>query len=33
MALGLIFEIDVAQRQSITVPHDKAAILFFDTPG
>ena len=33
MALGLIFEIDVAQRLSIIVPHDKAAVLFFDTPG
>jgi len=33
MALGRIFEIDVAQRPSITVPYDKAAVLFFDTPG
>jgi hypothetical protein len=33
MALGLILEIDIAQRLSITVPHDKGAILFFDTPG
>jgi hypothetical protein len=34
MAPGLIFEIiDVAQRLPITVPYDKAAILFFDTPG
>jgi hypothetical protein len=33
MALGLIFEIDVAQHLSITIPHDKATILFFDTPG
>jgi hypothetical protein len=33
MALGLISEIDVAQRLSIAVPHNKAAILFFDKPG
>jgi hypothetical protein len=33
MALGLIFEIDVTQRLSIIVPHHKAAVLFFDTPG
>jgi hypothetical protein len=33
MALGLIFETDVAQRLSIIVTHDKAAVLFFDTPG
>jgi hypothetical protein len=33
MLLGLIFEIDIAQRLSIIVPHDKAAALFFDTPG
>jgi hypothetical protein len=32
MALGLIFEIDVAQRLSIIVTHDKAAVFFFDTP-
>jgi hypothetical protein len=33
MALGRIFEIDVAQRLSIAGPHDKAANLFFDIPG
>jgi hypothetical protein len=33
MALGFIFETDVAQRLSIIVTHDKAAVLFFDTPG
>jgi hypothetical protein len=32
MVLGLI-EIDVSQGLPITVPHDKTAILFFDTPG
>jgi hypothetical protein len=33
MALRLIFEIHIAQRLSITGPHDKAANLFFDMPG
>jgi hypothetical protein len=28
----LISEINIAQRLSITVPHDKAAVLFFDRP-
>ena len=29
----LIFEINVLKRPSIMVPHNKAAVLFFNGPG